>query len=221
MSRFDNINIFTNIYEGQLWGGNSSVDGTYRGTSGKGSNSRQTHHVYTPLVRRFILDHGIFSVLDLGCGDWQSSGTIYDGLDVKYTGYDAYELVCLSNQKRFPGYRFVHADFIREKESLPSADLCIMKDVLQHLCNQDIAELLDYLVTSKKYRYILTTNCCPTDLQDPLAARHDIDNGDWRPLSRKLPPLAKYGWKALCWFPSDGGTEIKEMLYLETGKELE
>jgi DNA-binding beta-propeller fold protein YncE len=46
---------------------------------------------------------------------------------------------------------------------------------------------LDYLVETKKYKYILITNCC-NQLNDTI----DIIDGQWRQLSSKFLPLKKY-----------------------------
>ena len=77
----------------------------------------------------------------MGCGDWQSSHLIYKDTDVSYSGYDAYEKVCINNNNNFPQYNFTHLDFVKDKHFLVNAELCIIKDVLQHLCNKDIFSL--------------------------------------------------------------------------------
>ena len=65
---------------------------------------------------------------------------IYDDLNVKYTGYDVYENIININNKKSPNYTFKHLDFIENKRVLESTDLCIIKDVLQHLPTKSIYE---------------------------------------------------------------------------------
>ena len=93
----NNIDIFTNIYENNIWGNDSSIDNLYKGTSGGGSeinNCRQ----YIDFVREFIIKNKINKVIDLGCGDWQASYLIYEKLDnIYYYGYDAYEKLIISS----------------------------------------------------------------------------------------------------------------------------
>ena len=142
----NNIDIFTNIYENNIWGNDSSIDNLYKGTSGGGSeinNCRQ----YIDFVREFIIKNKINKVIDLGCGDWQASYLIYEKLDnIYYYGYDAYEKLIISHKNKYPDYSFIHLDFVDHKEKIESGDLCILKDVLQHLSNISIDTLLNYLI---------------------------------------------------------------------------
>ena len=68
----------------------------------------------------------------MGCGDFRCGKTIYDDLNIQYTGYDIYKELISHNQIQFPKYEFIHLDFLENKETLLNADLCILKDVLQH-----------------------------------------------------------------------------------------
>ena len=128
----------------------------------------------------------------MGCGDWQSSYLIYNDIELHYCGYDAYEKVCINNSKNFPHHSFNHLDFIKDKHDLQNADLCIIKDVLQHLCNKDIVDLLQYLITNKKYKYILITNCC-----SQMFDNQDVVNGDFRKLTARMNPLKQFNPKII------------------------
>jgi len=175
----ENNKIFTYIYENKVWHEN--------GGSGNGSTIEFNKDEYIPFVKKFINTHYINTVTDLGCGDWQSSYLIYDDLNVKYTGYDVYENIININNKKFPNYTFKHLDFIENKHILESTDLCIIKDVLQHLPTKSIYEFLDYIVQKKVYKYILIINCCEQQNDDD-----DIQPGEWRQLSALKFPLKKY-----------------------------
>ena len=45
-----------------------------------------------------------------------------------------------------------------ERENLVPADLCILKDILQHWPDEMIINFMNFLTTSRKYRYILICN---------------------------------------------------------------
>lgn len=186
----NNISIFTNIYENNVWGNNG--ENKYNGSSGDGSTINYNLPKYIPFVIDFIKNNNIKKIVDLGCGDWQSSHLIYNNLDVDYVGYDAYKKIIDNNNKKFSKYKFINLDFINDKEKIENGDLCIIKDVLQHLCKDDIISLLDYLVYNKKFKHILVINCC-------IGANENIDikNGDFRPLSILQYPLNKYNGKKL------------------------
>lgn len=183
----NNIDIFTNIYENNIWGNDSSIDNLYKGTSGGGSeinNCRQ----YIDFVREFIIKNKINKVIDLGCGDWQASYLIYEKLDnIYYYGYDAYEKLIISHKNKYPDYSFIHLDFVDQKEEIESGDLCILKDVLQHLSNISIDTLLNYLIKEKKFKYILITND-----GNQKSNNIDINNGEYRRLSANFDPLKKF-----------------------------
>jgi len=99
--------------------------------------------------------------VDLGCGDFKCGKYIYDDLNIKYYGYDTYNKIIDHHKKSEydDRYTFIHLDFFGNKEQLVPADLCILKDVLQHWELNDIYTFLDYLTETKKYKYILICNC--------------------------------------------------------------
>jgi len=181
-------NIFTSIYENKIWGNNDNPE--YNGSSGEGSGVDVNKDTYVPFLKNFIVENNIKSVVDLGCGDFRCGKLIYDDLDVSYTGYDAYAKVVEYNasQHSKPKYSFHHLDFCKNVSKIQSADMCILKDVIQHWSLIDIYNFLDYLtMTNKKFKYILICNCC-----DQRRNNTEITNGDFRPLCHKFLPLKRY-----------------------------
>lgn len=179
--------IFTKIYEEKTWGNNNHPD--YNGSSGNGSEIGYNQDTYVPFLKNFIKEHNITTVADLGCGDFKCGKLIYDDLNVSYTGYDAYKKIVDFNSRThpFPKYNFKHLDISGNKEEIVSADLCILKDVLQHWSTESIYILMDYLTSSKKFKYILLCNCCKQSSDN-----EDAQNGGYRQLSSELLPLKKY-----------------------------
>lgn len=178
---------FTDIYERNEWGNNN--ESGYSGSSGGGSAPELNKGTYIPFLKQFINERGIKTVVDLGCGDFQCGPLIYNDLDILYTGYDTYKRVIEHNglSHSLPKYKFIFSDLFSEKEDLESADLCIMKDILQHWTLSEIYSFLDYLVESRKYKYILIVNCCNQRKDDPENAERST------PLSAAFLPLKKYG----------------------------
>jgi hypothetical protein len=178
---------FTNVYENNLWGNNNITE--YNGSSGGGSSLNFNKYTYVPFLKKFITDNNIKNIVDFGCGDFICGKIIYGDLDILYTGYDTYKKVIDYNSKQYslPKYSFIHLDFCNNKENIINGDLCILKDVIQHWSLNDIYTFLDYLVESKKFKYILICNCC-NQKQDNT----DIKNGEWRALSCDYLPLKKY-----------------------------
>jgi hypothetical protein len=184
--------VFTNIYENKKWGCNKNEN--YNGSSGIGSAENYNIETYVPFLKEFIISNNIKNVVDLGCGDFQCGKLIYNDLNIKYNGYDTYKKVVDFNSKEHTDskYSFQHLDFFNNKEEIPSSDLCILKDVIQHWSLENIYSFLDYLIECKKFKYILITNCCNQTKNDT-----DIIDGSWRPLSCAYYPLKKYNCKKL------------------------
>ena len=180
------IDIFTNIYENRVWGNNEHLE--YSGSSGDGSYLEKNAE-YISFVKTFIKDKEIKTVVDLGCGDWKCGSALYDDLSINYTGYDAYEKIITFNKKAHGSskYTFAHMDFLNNPGLITSADVCIIKDVLQHWPLESIYNFLDCITTSGKFKYIIVTNC-RWQKQDNT----QIQMGEFRPLSKDFLPLKKY-----------------------------
>ena len=135
--------IFTRIYKNNGWGNNSS--NPYYGKSGPGSLVEYNKDTYIPFLKKFITDNNIKTIVDLGCGEFICGPLIYYNLDILCTGYDVYKPVIDFNLKHYqkPKYNFIHLDFYRRKEDIINADMCILKDVLQHWSTNIIYYFLD------------------------------------------------------------------------------
>jgi SAM-dependent methyltransferase len=181
------IPVFTNIYETHLWGDNKNAE--YNGSSGGGSFIDYNKDSYVPFLKDFITNNNIKTVVDLGCGDFKCGKIIYDNLNILYTGYDTYKKIIDYNLTQFslPKYSFKHLDFCNNKEDIINGDICILKDVMQHWSLDNIYTFLDYIVETKKFKYILICNCCEQHCDDT-----NIQTGDWRGLSCDYFPLKKY-----------------------------
>ena len=154
-------------------------------SSGSGSNLDYTRP-YIEWLRGFIRDREIQTIVDLGCGDFRCGPSIYDGLGVAYIGLDVYRPLVDSLQIEYPDFQFGHLDVFDGIHQIPTGDLCILKDVLQHWSNQDIQFFLDRLIRSKKFRWILVCNCAQQ--------KHvkNIKTGYHRQLSAAFRPLCLF-----------------------------
>jgi len=203
--------IFTAIYENRVWGDNGQKE--YRGTSGSGSDIEFNRTRYVPFLKGFIQEHGIRTVVDLGCGDFRCGALTYEGLDVQYTGYDTYRAVIEHHQAQTSllppsKYTFHALDFYQERGQLVGGDLCILKDVLQHWSQKSIRTFLDDVIRRSLYRWILICNCSAQ-----WSDRDDIRDGDFRPLSAEMEPLRTYGARVVYRY------ETKEVSVIQVGAE--
>ena len=194
----NSIDLFTKIYEENKWGGNISTD--FKGNSGGGSYINETNlEHYIPFVKKFIDENKIKSVVDIGCGDFRCGELIYKDTDCIYTGYDVYEKMIESHNKKFKDNKntcFIFTDIINNPENLQKADLCIIKDVLQHIPCSMIYKFLDYITSNKLFKYILITNTSfQTGDNQELKSKDTINC--FRALSANYLPLIKYAAEIL------------------------
>lgn len=170
---------FERIYETNFWGNGS----------GEGSAPLHTKG-YVRFLERFIRRNDIKSVVDFGCGDWQFSRHIdWNGAD--YAGFDIVRSVVKANRERFQHANVTFHLAPDDFDALPSADLILIKDVLQHWSNAAIHE---FLPTLKRYRYALITNCVGILPRRFWRGRQDFDNtdiedGDFRRLDLRKAPF--------------------------------
>lgn len=177
------MNAFIDIYRNNVWGVDNNEH--YKGTSGSGSKMEYNFE-YIDNLKNFISEYKVNSVADLGCGDFLCGNAIYDSLNVKYTGYDIYPDVVRYNNRVYD-YKFVELDFYADMEKIASADVCILKDVLQHWPLQNINSFLKYIVNSKKFKYVYICNDCIGAINNS-----DIEVGKCRSLSMFCEPLKNF-----------------------------
>jgi SAM-dependent methyltransferase len=162
--------VFETIYNRNIWGGGS----------GAGSNP-QIARDYMNFLQAFLANNNIRSVVDIGCGDWQFSQFINFG-NASYLGIDVVPSVIAANQQRF-GVRanttFVCANPLDGSYQVPGGDLLLMKDVLQHLSNANVAKLL---ALTRRFKFALITNAY-------APVNDDCENGDTRPLDIRVAPF--------------------------------
>jgi SAM-dependent methyltransferase len=143
--------VFNRIYRDGSWG----RDAAGRGVSGSGSTLDITQE-YRAYIEEFIKKHGVTSVVDAGCGDWNFSSAINWG-GASYLGVDiASDVIDAVRRKHETGnIRFQVGDVT---EGLPAADLLISKDVLQHLSNELVHKFIRNNLKPGKYKWVLLTN---------------------------------------------------------------
>jgi len=140
---------FSAIYRSHAWG--SIEDRPF--CSGDGSIREEAVGPYCAMIRDFITANNIRRVVDLGCGDF-AVGSRFVGPSVDYVGIDVVPDLIGYNQEHFagPGVEFRCMNIIEDE--LPQGDLCLVRQVLQHLSN---AQILQTLRSLRRYRYVIAT----------------------------------------------------------------
>lgn len=143
--------IFSDIYRNNRWGGAC-------GSFHSGSGSTGVHpESYARVIGDFIRAHEVRRVVDLGCGDFRVGARLVGG-DIAYTGVDIVASLIESNRAAYGNerVRFECLDII--EGALPAGDLCLIRQVLQHLSNEQIAKVLK---NAEAYRYVIVTEHYP------------------------------------------------------------
>jgi SAM-dependent methyltransferase len=170
-SRLSVRDVFHQVYAKNAWGGEAGAF-----YSGPGSEDLPAT-TYAEGIRRFVARHGIRSVVDLGCGDFRVAEMLLDdGID--YTGVDVVETLIRENRERFgrPSVRFECLDIT--SDPLPPGDLCLIREVLQHLSNAEILQILPKL---SQYRYAIYSDYQPASVCIPNRdIPHGHDTRIWR-----------------------------------------
>jgi len=160
--------IFDFIYARQVWGGGS----------GAGSDLKNTV-LYVAYVQALMDCYDVRSVLDLGCGDWRFSRYL-DFSNRTYLGLDIVPSVVAANRSAFgtSTVRFEKAD-VSAQAPFGDYDLILCKDVLQHLSNARVSEIL---AGCRSAPFALITNDYHPD-------NIDCRDGETRPLDITARPF--------------------------------
>ena len=147
----DVADIFSEIYDRNRWGGRQ---GAFH--SGSGSTATHAEH-YGRVIRDFIRSRDVRTVVDLGCGDFRVGAKLID-TGVIYTGVDIVPDLIESNRRQYGSQR-VHFECLNIiEDQLPQGDLCLIRQVLQHLSNDQIGKVLHKI---GNYRYVIVTEHYP------------------------------------------------------------
>jgi SAM-dependent methyltransferase len=142
-------------------------------SSGLGSSTKHITLPYVKMVTNFMQSFDKKpSVVDLGCGDFQVGKHFIDYC-AEYIGVDV--VSDLIEQHKTANYgdhvKFICSDITEDK--LPEGDICLLRQVLQHLSNEQIAKILPKL---DHYRVTFITEHYPTD-NSKIVPNKDIIHG--------------------------------------------
>ena len=153
--RRSNAAIFDEIYRKRFWGDSPDPNDPYY--SGTGSYDKCVPD-YVDLVKTIIKKHKVKSVTEIGCGDFAVASQYVEACS-DYLGIDVVKGLVDRNIRMFgnANVKFVRSDATKDK--LAPSDLCIIRQVLQHLSNRDIQNIFDNLQS----KYVLITEHLPAE----------------------------------------------------------
>ena len=141
------------VYNKNLWGNNNSLF-----YSGEGSHLPELVNSYIEIVTRFLKSFKTpLVVCDLGCGDFNIGNQLVKHTK-KYIAVDIVEELIEYNKKTFIADNLEFNCLDIAKDNLPAGDCAILRQVLQHLSNNEIQQILSKL---SQYKYIILTEHLP------------------------------------------------------------
>lgn len=154
------------VYENNLWGGDR-----LEFYSGEGSHKSEIVHPYIQCVISFLNSFDPkLTVCDLGCGDFNIGRQLVEHTH-KYVAIDIVPNLIERNKN---SYQAAHLEFHCMDISvadLPKGDCVILRQVLQHLSNNEIQRILPKLTP---FKYLILTEHIP---QGDFTPNLDIISG--------------------------------------------
>jgi hypothetical protein len=149
---------FQRIYRHQMWG----TDGSqfFSGVGSRGPVAAVYVDTMVPIIAAHLSEpNSNATIVDLGCGDFWVGARLLEQLpSAKYIGCDVVPELVENNRKTFASNRIQFRLLDIVSEDLPMGDICLVRQIFQHLSNQEIACTLQKL---QKYRHVYVTEGQP------------------------------------------------------------
>jgi hypothetical protein len=185
---------FQSVYRDHLWGddGNSAF---FSGVGSRGNHAQSYVKAMVPLLARHAIEaREDLVIVDLGCGDFAIGSALITSLKrVRYVGCDIVPELVAYNRGKFESenIKFQILDIVNDV--LPDGDVCLLRQVLQHLSNSEISAVLPKLAN---YKYVYVSEGQPLiheGIPNPDKAvgaevRFDWRTGRGRGVELDLPP---------------------------------
>ncbi|WP_394974610.1 methyltransferase domain-containing protein [uncultured Croceitalea sp.] len=141
------------IYKESLWGNNNTVF-----YSGEGSHNPIIVDPYVTSVSSFLKSFkNPITICDLGCGDFNVGKQLVRDTK-KYIAIDIVQALITHNKQKFKVKNLEFQCLDIAKDKIPEADCAILRQVLQHLSNTEVQEVVSKL---SAFTYIILTEHLP------------------------------------------------------------
>ena len=162
------------VYAKKLWGG-SEVD-FY---SGEGSHHPDIVVPYLTALKSFFISHNNqLIVCDLGSGDF-NIGKTFVPYTKRYKAVDVVPALIAYTRENYKEDKLEFYCLDIAKDDLPTGDCAIVRQVLQHLSNAEIQNVLSRLAN---YKYVIITEHIPEGAFEP---NKDIISGQGTRLKKQ------------------------------------
>ena len=147
------------VYDLKLWGDNNT--GFY---SGDGSHIPEIVIPYLKAVSTFLNSfENLLTVCDLGCGDFNVGNELVKCAK-KYIAIDIVANLITYNKIQFQRENLEFLCLDIAVDVIPNGDCAIIRQVLQHLSNQEVQNVINKL---SKFKYVILTEHLPQGNFEP------------------------------------------------------
>ncbi len=162
------------VYEMKLWGGNESEF-----YSGIGSHHPEIIYPYIAAVTSFLTSfESSLTVCDLGCGDFNVGKALVRHTK-KYVAVDIVPALIAYNTEKFKEENLEFHCLDIAVDDLPSGDCALVKQVLQHVSNTEVQNIVSKLAV---FKYVIVTEHVP---EGDFTPNKDIISGQGIRLKRQ------------------------------------
>lgn len=164
--------VFSRIYQKRIWTGDEGY------SSGTGSRNISIVEPYLDIVKQWAQTHSSenLTALDLGCGDFHVGSCIYP-LFKKYIAADIVPVLVESHRKKHVASNLEFQCIDGIDDSLPAADVIFVRQVLQHLSNDQILKIIPKLY---QFQHAIISEHIPTASQLKVKNTDKIHGGGIR-----------------------------------------
>jgi SAM-dependent methyltransferase len=138
--------IFEDVYRNKRWGHEEGAE-FFSGSGSRGRAAEDYVREMTALLKEHEEELGRpVTVVDIGCGDFQIGRALVERMPtMTYVGCDIVPSLIEHNQENYASdrVRFQQLDIVEDRP--PSGDVCLVRQVLQHLSNDEIERALQNL----------------------------------------------------------------------------
>ena len=150
--------VFSKIYNESAWGASESKDDLFY--SGLGSHDHKIVSPYIEAITDFLLKFREKPVVvDLGCGDF-SIGSRLRAHCGKYIACDIVQELIEFNKTKYAELNVDFRVLDLTEDQLPRGDIVFIRQVLQHLSNNQIMKAIPKLAS--QYKYLVLTEHLPS-----------------------------------------------------------
>lgn len=147
------------IYDQKLWGNTNASF-----YSGEGSHDPKIINPYLATVTAFLTSFKYpITLCDLGCGDFNIGKQLVKHTK-KYVAVDIVPELITYNKEKFKASNLEFHCLDIATANLPKGDCAILRQVLQHLSNTEVQEVVNKL---SQYKYVIVTEHLPNGSFEP------------------------------------------------------